>query len=404
MTIGWDSIFQEVVYFRRHLHQYPELSGQEEKTAAFLKGLLEGWGLEVSASRTGYGLVAVLRGTSTGRNVALRCDMDALPVEEETGLEFASQNRGVMHACGHDVHMAVTLGVAKYFSKRRSDLSGTVKFIFEPEEETNRGAQKMIDSGCLDNPRPDVIIGFHVSPEYKAGSIALTAGPVMAAESNFEVSIIGESCHGSQPHKGADAVAASASFITHLYSALNRRVDALNPFAVTVGRIQGGRAPNIVADNVRLEGTVRSFSDEIDRKIEEVIQNTAECVNRLFGVRCHLHYRREIPPLVNDEGIVKVVWELLETSLGRDALVEARPMMASEDFSLYLQRIPGLFFFLGTNAGKETSYPLHHPRFNVEEGAMRVALKALVTISEEFLRQAHEFRQGDLYTAKPVLS
>ncbi|MGI9951031.1 M20 family metallopeptidase [Moorellaceae bacterium AZ2] len=387
MTAGQDSIFQEVLYFRRHLHQHPELSGREEKTAAFLKGLLEEWGLEVSASSTGYGLVAVLRGTSTGPTVALRCDMDALPVEEETGLDFASQNRGVMHACGHDVHMAVTLGVAKYFSKRRSDLRGTVKFIFEPEEETNRGAQKMIDSGCLDNPRPDVIIGFHVSPEYKVGTIALSAGPVMAAESNFEVTILGEGSHGSQPHKGKDAIAAAASFVSNLYAALHRRMDAMSPSAVTVGCIQGGRAPNIVADCVHLKGTARSFLEEADKKIQEIICDTAEGVKRLFDVDWQFLYRREIPPLVNDEASVMVGRNILEESLGQQLIVPANPMMASEDFSLYLKKIAGLFFFLGVSSGEETSYPLHHPRFKIDESSMGVALKALIALTEGFLRR-----------------
>ncbi|MGI9861480.1 M20 family metallopeptidase [Moorella naiadis] len=378
------SLFPQVCSWRRQLHRNPERSGAEVNTVAFIADLLDGQDLEIRRINGGYGLVAVVRGVS-GPTIALRADIDAIPVQEKAEVDFASTVDGLSHTCGHDVHTAVMLGAARYFAKRRKSLVGNIVFIFQPEEETNLGAQKMLEAGCLKDPVVDCILGFHVLPEYRVGSVAISSGPLMAGESNFDITIRGIGCHGSTPYNGADAIAAAATLVTNLYTALNRRLNAMDPVALTVGEISGGRAPNVVADSAVLRGTARSISNQSDRLIERILKETAASAATAFGVEINVEYRREVPPLVNHADVAKLAKKILAADLPDLEVVEARPIMASDDFAFYLQGVPGLFFFLGISSGKEAAYPLHHSLFKVDEMALQHGLTAVIALTEGIL-------------------
>lgn len=376
-----EQMMGELVECRRHLHQFPELSGQEEQTARLVAGRLLALGLEVTAGVGGHGVVGLLRGGAPGPVLALRADMDALPIQDRKPVPYASRVPGIMHACGHDVHTTCLLGAATVLSRLRAQVRGTVKFIFQPAEETNQGARAMIADGVLQSPPVDAIIALHVSPDVPAGSLAVNDGAMMAAEDNFDIRITGEAGHAAMPHLAADALLASAQVIQLLQTIVSRNVDPLEPAVLSITTINGGEAKNVIASTVQMGGTVRTLSPQVREQIPRRIRMLLEAVSVGMGCGADLEYRRECPPTVNDRRLVEQARAVLTEAEGEGLVRPCQGLMASEDFAWYLERVPGMFMWLGAAPGSARGPGLHTPLFDVDERALQTGVRTLVELA-----------------------
>lgn len=364
------SLAPRLIEIRRHLHSHPELSGQEYQTAAYVAGVLSSCGLRVQELIGKTGVLGELPGSGQDqRLLAIRTDMDALPIQEQTELEFASHQPGIMHACGHDVHTAVGLGTAMVLSQLNEPLPGTIRFLFQPAEETAQGASWMIRDGVME--RVSSIFGIHVFPTIPGGSIGIRYGALTAAADDLEIVIVGESGHGARPHEAVDAIWIAAQVITTLQQAISRTQNPLRPVVLTIGQIQGGRAPNVIADQVRLLGTVRSLHPETSAALPTWIENIVMTVCQTYGARCTLNYRRGVPSVQNDPALTQILEEAAEEAWGSERVqILLEPSLGAEDFSLYLDHAPGSMFRLGVGFPNQPNYPLHHPQFQVNEAAI----------------------------------
>jgi amidohydrolase len=378
-------IFPEMIQWRRFLHQNPELSYQEKNTSAFVAQQLQRMGLQVATGVGGHGVIGILKGNRPGRTVALRADMDALPIQDEKTSAYASQVPGVMHACGHDAHTATLLGVARILSGTADSWAGAIKFIFQPAEEVSPGgALPMIAAGALDDV--DVIYGVHLWTPFPVGMVCSREGPMMAAADEFSVTIKGKGGHGGLPHHTIDSVLVGSQLVVNLQSIVSRNINPTVPAVVSVGAIHAGSSFNVIAERCTLSGTVRAFDhavrDEIKQRMEVISHATCDT----FGAGCEFEYKLGYPPVVNDkvesERFFKVGAEIFGA-----AHTEISPLiMAGEDFSYYLQKVPGCFMFVGAgNAEKKISAPHHHPRFDIDEEAMRHAALLLIGMTLDFL-------------------
>lgn len=359
-----------LIEIRRHLHSQPELSGQEYKTAAYVAGVLSSCGLQVQELVGKTGVIAELRSSGEdSRVLAIRTDMDGLPIQEQTGLEFASQYPGIMHACGHDVHTTVGLGTAMILSQLGVALPGTVRFLFQPAEETAQGASWMVRDGVMNNV--NAILGVHVFPTIPGGSIGIRYGALTAAADDLEINIIGESGHGARPHEAIDAIWIAAQVVTALQQAISRTQNPLRPVVLTVGQIQGGRAPNVIADRVRLLGTVRSLHPETSAALPAWIESIVANVCQMYGAKYEMNYRRGVPSVQNDPVLTQITESAAEEAWGSERVqILLEPSLGAEDFSLYLNHAPGTMFRLGVAFADRPNYPLHHPQFHVDETAI----------------------------------
>jgi amidohydrolase len=358
---------------RRQIHRQPELGFQEQETAALVVKRLRELGLEVYENIGQTGVMGLLRGRRSGKTVALRADMDALPLQEQTTSTDKSQVHGVMHACGHDAHVACLLGAAEILAHLDTKMPGTVKFLFQPsEEDLPSGARAMIDAGVLDSPPVDVLVALHVDPETPAGGIGLRTGPFLAEARDFAVQILGRAGHGAHPHQAIDAIVTAAHFVTQLQTLVSRRVDPLKSAVISVGEIRGGQADNIVADKVELRGTVRCLDTQLADALVRAVEGVLRGVTTAAGAKGEIQWTQGCAVLVNDESVTEAVRSAAIQLYGPEALHENIPQsMGGDDFAFFLQRVPGALFVLGTNDGTErTSYPLHHPRFDIDESAM----------------------------------
>ncbi|MEB3179333.1 MAG: M20 family metallopeptidase [Nostocaceae cyanobacterium] len=360
-----------LIEIRRHLHSHPELSGQEYQTAAFVAGVLSSCGLHVQEGVGKTGVVGELLGTGEdNRILAIRTDMDALPINERTGLEFTSSKPGVMHACGHDVHTTLGLGTAMILSQIAEELPGKVRFLFQPAEEIAQGASWMVADGVM----KDVcgILGVHVFPSIPGGSIGVRYGALTAAADDLEIIIIGESGHGARPHEAIDAIWIASQVITTLQQAISRTQNPLRPVVLTIGQISGGRAPNVIADTVRLQGTVRSLHPETRANLPNWIEHIVASVCHTCGGRYQVNYRPGVPSVQNDYSLTQLLQSAAEEAWGSDRIqVLPEPSLGAEDFSVYLEHAPGSMFRLGVGyQDKILNYPLHHPLFDVDESAI----------------------------------
>ncbi len=371
-------IAPRLLEMRRHLHAHPELSGHEYQTAAYVAGVLSSCGLQVQESVGRTGVVAEFQGQGQdARLLAVRTDMDALPIEELTGLEFASRQQGIMHACGHDVHTTVGLGTVMLLAESRIQLPGTVRFLFQPAEEIAQGAQWMVNDGVMEGV--DAILGVHVFPSIPAGQIGIRYGELTAAADDIEIVVLGESGHGARPHEATDAVWIAAQLVTTLQQAISRTQNPLHPVVLTFGQIKGGRAPNVIADQVKLLGTVRCLHPETYSNIPGWIEDIVANVCRTHGARYQFNYQRRVPPVHNDDILTQLVQEAVEEAFGKAAVLNLRePSLGAEDFSVYLKYAPGTMFRLGVGFDQGTNYPLHHPKFAVDE---RCLLTGVVTMA-----------------------
>ncbi len=380
----------ELVQWRRRLHQYPELGFQEELTARAIAERLDAWGIEYQAGIAKTGIVATLAGCESGPVLAIRADMDALPIQEENDVPYRSCHAGKMHACGHDGHVAIALGVVRYLADRRQHFRGTVKVIFQPAEEGPGGAKPMIEAGVLQDPAVDAIVGLHLWNNLPLGVVGVRAGALMAAVECFRCKISGKGGHGAMPHQTIDAVLVAAQVVTALQAIVARNVNPLDSAVVTVGTLQAGTALNVIADTANLSGTVRYFNPELDGWMRDRIDATIAGICASHGARYDLEYWKLYPPTINDPNIADLVrsvaLEVVETPAG---VAPECQTMGGEDMSFFLQEVPGCYFFLGAaNPEKGLAYPHHHPRFDFDETALAMGVEIFARCVEKFCQRS----------------
>ncbi len=359
-----------VVSLRRMLHEYPELSFKEFETAKRIESELKSMGLS-PRRMAGTGVVADIQGLNGGRTVALRADMDGLPVEEENKLDYASKNRGVMHACGHDAHVAMLLGVAKILSGNRDKFRGRVRLMFQPaEEQPPGGAQQLIAEGVLEGV--DYVLGQHVLSNIPAGKVAVYYGPLMANSDKFVVRLHGRGGHGSAPHETVDPIVAASYYVVLAQTIVSRRVDPVKAAVVTFGTFNSGYRFNIIAAHAELTGTVRTLDDGTRSIVRTELKKLLDGVCGSMGLLCDFEYEEGYPVVVNNPDVAKVVETAVVEILGKDAVLHPDPVMASEDFGYYMKKVPGAFYFLGVgNPDKGITSPQHTPTYNVDEDALK---------------------------------
>ncbi|WP_134700891.1 M20 family metallopeptidase [Ammoniphilus sp. YIM 78166] len=375
-----EGLFPELVKVRRDLHMYPELSFQEENTPQKISDYLKGLGLEVRTEVGGRGVVGLLKGGKPGKTVALRADFDALPIQDEKVVEYKSRIPGVMHACGHDLHTAALLGVAKVLSEVKSELQGNVVFIHQfAEEVIPGGAKPMIEDGCLD--RVDVIYGAHVMSDIPVGTVGIKDGYMMAAGDTFEIEIHGKGAHGALPHLSVDPLVAGSQLVLNLQQIVSRRVDPLKPTVISIGSFQSGQAYNVIPHTAKLNGTVRTFDEDVRDLVEEAMGQIVKTTCEGAGADVKFEYRRGYPAVWNHVEETKKVEVLAAMIFGVDKIKHVPPMMGMEDFAYYLKKVPGCFFFVGgQNPDIEATYPHHHPKFDVDERAILQIGKLFVSV------------------------
>ena len=390
-----DEILPGVVADRRHLHENPELGFQEVKTAAFVTDRLKSLGVE--DIRTGIGKTGVtglIHGTGTGpggdKVVLVRADMDALPILEENAVDYVSQNDGVMHACGHDAHTAMLLGLARILQDRKDTFAGTVKLLFQPAEELPPGgAQAMIKEGALENPNVDAVFGLHVGSDLETGKIKVGKGPIMAAADAFTIVIQGKGGHGASPHLCVDPVVVGSHIVVALQTLVSREVDPVDKAVVSTCVFKAGEAFNVIPDRAELKGTVRTFLPETRDLMEKRIGELASGIAKSMNATVDVNYTRGYPATVNDPEMGDLVMDAARGVVGDENVIEAEPKMGAEDFSYFLEARPGCFFFVGTgNAAKETNISHHHPRFDVDEDGMAQGMATMAASVVSYLNRA----------------
>lgn len=383
-----DELYGEIVSIRRHLHQYPELSFQEVETPKYIATFHKELGNEVRTEVGGRGVVAYLKGGKPGPTVALRADFDALPIQEENDVPYASQIPGVMHACGHDGHTASLLGLAKALKEIKDDLPGTIVFIHQhAEEKTPGGAIAMIEDGCLEGV--DAIFGTHLASMVPVGCIGYGIGPIAAAADGFEIHIQGQGGHGAQPHMTKDAIVAGAQIVMALQQIVSRKVDPLESAVVSVGSFDAKNAFNVIADKVVLEGTVRTFNEDVRALIRKEIEEIVSGVCTAGGMTYKFTYHEGYPAVVNPKEETEFIIDLAKSVPGVDVIKEQPPQMGGEDFGYYLQHVKGAFVITGAELkGRDHVYPHHHPKFDIDEQGLLIAAKVLGNAAVAYLYEA----------------
>lgn len=372
---------QEFINFRRQFHQIPEIGMEEYETSSRIIDYLTEWGFKVNKIDE-TGVTALLRSNDSKKTIAIRADIDALPITEETGLDFSSTNKGAMHACGHDSHIAIALGAARVISCFQEKLNVNVKFIFQPAEETLEGAESMINGRALKNPEVDAIIGLHNWPDLKTGLIAIKEGPVMAAVDKFEIEIIGRGGHGALPQQTIDPIVLGSEIVTSLQKIISRNLDPQKAAVITIGSFNAGTAFNIIPEKAKLLGTVRTFDKEIRSYIPQRMEEIISGITEGSRANYNFNYMKGIPATINDKKLTANIKDILENILGSENITDdVKPSMGGEDFALYQREIPGTYFFLGSkNPEKNTSYPIHHPGYTIDEDMLKTGVTAFCGI------------------------
>lgn len=364
----------QMIGWRRHLHQYPELSFQEEKTPAFIAEILRELKFdEVRTGVGGRGVVGVLRGGRPGATVALRADFDALPIQDLKEVEYKSKVPGVMHACGHDGHTSQLLGLASVLAPRRDQFAGEIRFLFQhAEEESPGGAMQLVADGAVDGV--DAIFGVHLWSMLPVGKVFISPGPIMANTDDFVIEIQGRGGHGAVPEETVDSIVIGSQIVGSLQTIASRNISPLASVVVTVGTFNGGDNNNIIADSCRLTGTVRTFLPDVRDRAEQRLAEIAEGTAAMLGGRAVVHYERGYPAVINGEKEAAIAREAAIEAFGESRVEPMKPLMGGEDFSYYLEKVPGAYLFVGAgNPDKLATYPHHHPRFDIDEDAMLVA-------------------------------
>jgi len=379
-----------IIELRRTIHRHPELAYHEVGTAKLVARELRSLGIEVRTRVGGTGVLGVLKSGRPGRVVGLRADMDALPVQEMADVPYKSRTNGVMHACGHDAHVAMLLGAAMLLVKNRRNLRGTVKFLFQPAEEHGGrgGAKPMIEDGVMEKPKVDYVFGLHISNRVQSGAFGIRGGAAMAAPDAFKITVIGKGGHGSSPHETIDPIFVSAQLILALQGISSRMIDPVKPFVISVCSIHAGTKSNIIPDEAVLEGTIRSFDDMTRRKAVATVGEVTRKVCEAFGARSRVQFIEDPYPITfNDLRVTKEVAEVLRR-IERMKLVEMEPILGGEDFSRFLQKAPGTFYYLGTlNRPRGCVYPNHSSKFKVDEDVLKFGSVSLATLALEFSKR-----------------
>lgn len=376
---------------RRHIHRHPETAFQEFQTAEYAAKELESLGFKVRRGLGKTGLVAALPGLSEGPRFLLRFDMDALALQEQTGLDFASKNSGIMHACGHDGHVAIGLTVARILSELKDKLSGSYYLLFQPAEEIGQGASAMIADGVIDTIKPDYALAVHLWAEEPAGWLGITAGPVMAGSKDLSIKVHGVGGHSARPHKTVDPILASAHLITALQSIVSRKIDPLESGVYSITQIHAGSTINVIPESVTMSGTPRYFTPEVEEEIETSTKRICEGIAKTFGCEIEVNLGVNAPPLVNDPAVCQAALAAARRINPDFTIDQNLKMMASEDMALFLQRIPGAMFFVG--AGKddpEKRVPLHHPCFDIDENSLITAATLLLETCQQLANHPNE--------------
>ena len=373
-----DTINEYIINIRQDLHAHPELSGQEEHTKYLVKGILEAHGYAIKESGKHFGLIADLITDENAKTAAIRADMDALPIEEQTGKPYASKVKGIMHACGHDSHTAIALGVAMAVAIHKDEIPGNIRFIFQPSEESKEGGSvEMIEDGALEGV--SAIFGLHAYPYLNSGKIGYKYGVMMASADVFNIEIFGKASHGARPHEGVDAILVTSMIVNSLNHIVSRRIDPLHPAVISLGTIKGGTAANIICDHVMLKGTVRTINENVRNKIPLMMEDSIKGVCHSMGASYKFGYEFGQPELINHDEMVDILLKEARGIIGEESCIDlVDPVMGGEDFSEYLQIVPGAFFRLGTcNAEKQTCVPQHNSRFDVDDNALQIGMKIM---------------------------
>ena len=379
------SLRDELVARRRDFHRHPELAFKEARTAGIVAEELNALGLEVQTGVGKTGVIGILEGAEDGPTVLYRADMDALPVREANDAEYASRRDGVMHACGHDGHTAIALGIAKLLSGHRQQLGGRVKFVFQPAEEVGGGAKAMIADGALETPAPDISLGIHLWNDLEVGQVSAVPGPTMSGAGMFEITVTGKGGHGAMPHQTADPVVAAAQVIVALQSLVSRNVDPLDMVVLTIGTIQGGSARNIIPTSVTFNGSYRLFREETRDLIKTRMREIAEGVAQGMGCRADVDFGLGIGPVVNDAQVTARASQVF-ARYPDEVTVVRKPWMASEDVGLLMARNPGAYLLVGSaNRARSLDYPHHHPRFDFDEAVLPLSVGIMSAAIADYL-------------------
>lgn len=378
-----------LVQWRRDFHRFPELGFQERRTSTAIAEKLTAWGIphQTEIAQTGIVATIVGRKQSGSKVLAIRADMDALPIQEENIISYRSQIDGLMHACGHDGHTAIALGTAKYLWDHRADFSGTVKIIFQPAEEGPGGAKPMIAAGVLENPKVDAMIGLHLWNNLPLGTVGVRSGALMAATEYFHCKIIGRGGHGALPHQTIDSILVGAQVVNTIHSIVSRNISPLESAVISIGEFHAGSATNIIPDSAKISGTVRFFSPEVGAKLLTRLEEAIAGVCQAHGASYEFDYTKLYPPVINDPAIADLVRSVAENVIETPTgIVPECQTMGGEDMSFFLEAVSGCYFFLGSaNPDKGLAYPHHHPRFNFDEQALGAGVEIFARCVEKFL-------------------
>lgn len=384
---------EEVIANRRHLHQYPEISNQEKETSRYIQEKLTEYGISFETGYATYGVLGIIKGKKPGKTVALRADIDALPIQELNNHEFASKHPNVMHACGHDAHTAMLLGAGCILQQMQEELHGTVLLVFQPAEEASPvgGAQVMMDDGVFDTYTPDVIFGQHVWPSMPVGTVGVHDREVMGASDRFKVVLEGKGGHASMPHQTNDAVIATGHLITALQTIVSRNLDPMEASVVTISMLEAGSVPNIIPREVTIQGSIRTYDAEIREKLKERFFQITNQIAAAFGVKAQIEYVEGYPATINTPKWAQLARNSVQKVLGEEATPAQQAALAGEDFGRFLQKYPGAFIWLGTQIeDKENQAALHDANFKLNERALPNGTKVLVQLAIDALQKLNE--------------
>jgi amidohydrolase len=384
------SVENEVIELRRHLHQYPEVSGEEFETSKTIQKKLAEAGIPFKTGYAKTGVLGIIQGEKPGGTVALRADIDALPIQEESDLSYKSTIHNNMHACGHDAHTAMLVGTGKVLNQLKTEIAGTILLVFQPAEENAPvgGSQQMMDDGVFDEYTPDVIFGQHVWPDLPVGEIGVLHHEIMGASDRFKITVKGSGGHASMPHQSNDAIIIANNLITQLQTIVSRNTDPIDSAVLTIGKIEGGYRYNVIADEVTLEGTIRTFKPEVKEMVKSRFHSIIEGVGKSFGACMTIDYLDGYPATVNTPRWADEVRNAAQKVLGEEAAPVVSPSLGGEDFSRFLKKFPGAFYWLGTSVkDTEPQYPLHDPRFKLNESALPKGVEVMAQLALDALKK-----------------
>lgn len=382
------SIENVLMTIRRDIHRQPELALQEYKTSRYIADKLRILGCHVTENVAKTGVVGLLEGREPGKTLAIRADMDALPIQEETGHEFCSTTQGVMHACGHDAHIAVALGAAEILSRLKDSFAGNIKLIFQPSEESPiGGADEMIQEGVLEAPHVDAALALHVYPDLPSQQIGYKEGPFFASVAYFTLEVMGKGGHGAMPHHAVNPILVAAECIQALQTIASAHTDPMEPFVLTIGTIHGGQKSNVIPEKVSLEGTVRCFGDELMNRTGQIMENILRSITSAYGATYTLEFRPDVKTLINDKEMIKLIKEAGEEIVGKDNTLAVPPVLLGDDFASFSKRVPSAYVYLGVGFPGQQNYPLHHPKFDLDERALPIGAALLSYTALKFLAE-----------------